>query len=112
MDFERLEVWQRSRQLCVSIYKYMKNLNDFGFKDQITRSGLSVPSNIAEGMERVSQKDKLHFLNIARSSCAELRTQIIIGRDIEYVPEKTADLWLKEAREISAMLSGLMNSIK
>jgi four helix bundle protein len=111
MDFEKLEVWRRSRRLSAEIYKQMRSLNDFGFKDQITRSGLSIPSNIAEGMERVSGKEKLQFLNIARASCAELRTQILIGGDIDYIPTSTAKAWLSEAREISAMLSGLMKAI-
>jgi len=111
MDFEKLEVWQRARRLSAAIYLKLKSLSDFGFKDQITRSGLSVPSNIAEGMERVSAKEKLQFLNVARASCAELRTQIIIGSDIEYIPQEVAQSWLKETRELSAMISGLMKAM-
>jgi len=111
MDFEKLEVWQRARRLSAAIYLELKSLSDFGFKDQVTRSGLSVPSNIAEGMERVSAKEKLQFLNFARASCAELRTQIIIGSDIEYIPQEVAQSWLKETRELSAMISGLMKTI-
>ena len=112
MDFEKLSVWKRARQLSADIYRQLSDLRDIGFKDQITRSGLSVPSNIAEGMERISGKEKLQFLNIARASCAELRTQIIIGGDIDYIPKATAQAWLSETREISAMLSGLMKAIK
>ncbi len=112
MDFEKLSVWKRARQLSADIYRQLSDLRDIGFKDQITRSGLSVPSNIAEGMERISGKEKLQFLNIARASCAELRTQIIIGGDIDYIPKETAQAWLSETREISAMLSGLMKAIK
>ena len=112
MSFEKLEVWQRSCRLSVVIYRELKGLQDFGFKDQITRSGLSVPSNIAEGMERNFNKEKLQFLNVARASCAELRTQMIIGGEIDYIPKDTVKEWLAEAKEISAMLSGLMQSIK
>jgi len=111
MDFEKLEVWKRSRCLSTDIYRQLKHLQDYGFKDQITRSGLSVPSNIAEGMERTSIKEKLQFLNIARASCAEMRTQILIGGDIDYIPEPVATAWIKEARELSAMLSGLIKSV-
>ena len=111
MDFEKLDVWKRSRYLSADIYRQLKGLQDYGFKDQITRSGLSVPSNIAEGMERVYSKEKLQFLNIARASCAELRTQIIIGSDIEYIPVAVSKAWLSDAREISAMLTGLMKAI-
>jgi len=63
--FEDLDVWKRSARLSSQIYKELKTLNDFGFKDQITRSGLSVPSNIAEGMEIASSKEKCRFLDIA-----------------------------------------------
>ena len=112
MSFEKLEVWQRSCRLSVSIYRELKGLQDFGFKDQITRSGLSVPSNISEGIERTFNKEKLQFLNVARASCAELRTQIIIGGEIDYIPKDTAKDWLAEAKEISAMLTGLILSLK
>ncbi len=57
MDFEKLRVWKRSARLSAELYKEMRNLHDFGFKDQITRAGLSVPSNIAEGMTRGTLKD-------------------------------------------------------
>jgi len=62
MGFEQLEVWKRSSKLCTDIYKHFKNGKDYGFKDQITRSALSIPSNIAEGEERESLKENLRFL--------------------------------------------------
>jgi len=87
-------------------------LKDYGFRDQITRSGLSIPSNIAEGMERISDKEKERFLDIAKASCAELRTQTYIGIDIGYIDIKVGNGWIKETREISAMLVGLIHSIQ
>ncbi len=62
MNFEDLEVWKRSARLSADIYKELRSLKDFGFKDQITRSGLSVPSNISEGFERESDRDCMKFL--------------------------------------------------
>ncbi len=64
--FEDLEVWKRSARLSADIYKAMATLKDFGFKDQITRSGLSIPSNIAEGAERETDKERANFLNYAK----------------------------------------------
>ena len=64
--FEDLEVWKRSARLSADIYKTLANLKDFGFKDQITRSGLSIPSNIAEGAERESSKEFINFLSYAK----------------------------------------------
>lgn len=76
MNFEKLDVWKRSARLSAEVYKSTVSLKDFGFRDQLTRSGLSVPSNIAEGMTRNTPKERLRFLEIARSSVAEMRTQI------------------------------------
>ena len=75
-SFEDLEVWKRSARLSADIYKTLANLKDFGFKDQITRSGLSIPSNIAEGAERESIKEFINFLSYAKGSAGELKTQI------------------------------------
>jgi four helix bundle protein len=112
MNFENLEVWKRSCELSVDVYRSMKELNDFGFRDQITRSSLSVPSNIAEGMVKPTTKDKIRYLHIANGSCAEMRTQIHVGMKIDYIREQLGVLWIKETKEISAMLSGLMRKLE
>ena len=110
MRFEDLEVWKRAARLSADIYKQLRDLKDFGFKDQITRSGLSVPSNIAEGFERESQKECLTFLSYAKGSCGELRSQIYIGMEIGYIEQEIGKKWLVEATEISSMISGLMKT--
>jgi four helix bundle protein len=112
MEFEDLEVWRRSVKLSANIYKNLFKLRDFGFKDQITRSGLSVPSNIAEGFERGSQKECVVFLSYAKGSCGELRTQIYIGSEIGYIDPEIGKVWVKEVREISSMLAGLIKTKK
>jgi len=111
VDFEKLVVWQRSKCLAVGIYREFARCGDFGFKDQITRSALSVPSNIAEGMERRSTREKIHFLWVAKGSCGELRTQVLIARDIAYIADPLAENWIMETRELSRMLGGLINKI-
>jgi len=111
MDFEKLVVWQRAKALAVNLYKEMAECGDVAFKSQITRSGLSITSNIAEGMERFTAKETCRFLSIAKASCGELRTQIIIGSEIGYIREPLAALWISESRELSKMLSGLINKI-
>jgi four helix bundle protein len=108
MKFEDLEVWKRSARLSADIYKALAGLKDFGFKDQICRSGLSVPSNIAEGIERGSDKEVVRFLTIAKGSCGELRTQTYIGVDIDYIAKDVGNRWIQETKEISAMLMGLI----
>lgn len=110
MKFEDLEVWRRAAKLSGNIYKELKGLKDYGFKDQITRSGLSIASNIAEGFERGSQKENIVFLSYAKGSSGELRTQVYIGIDIGYIKKEVGEEWLREAREISSMLSGLIKT--
>ena len=110
--FEDLEVWQRSVRLSGDIYRTLSGLKDFGFRDQITRAGLSVPSNIAEGYERGSNKELANFLNYAKGSAGELRTEIYVGMDIGYVSDETGTQWLREAMEISRMLHSLIQNVR
>ncbi|MFW8602446.1 four helix bundle protein [Desulfobacterota bacterium M19] len=112
MRFEDLDVWKRATRLSVGIYQHLRDLRDYGFKDQITRSGLSIPSNIAEGFERSSQKESIVFLSYAKGSCGELRTQIYIGLEIGYIKNIPGEKWLKETQEISKMLGGLIRTKK
>lgn len=112
MDFEKLEVWRRACKLSAAVFISLKELKDRGFKDQITRSSLSVPSNISEGMVKPTVKDKIKYLHIANGSCAEMRTQAYIGMRIEYIPENIGQEWVRETKEISSMLIGLIKSLK
>ncbi len=107
-----MDVWRRAVALSVDVYRQLSGLKDFGFRDQITRSGLSVPSNIAEGYERQTNKELIQFLYIAKGSCGELHTQIIIGTKIGYINKQTTKNWLQETKEISSMLGGLINKRK
>ena len=110
--FEELEVWKRSARLSANLYKAMAELKDFGFRDQITRAGLSIPSNIAEGYERNSDKEQANFLNYAKGSAGELRTQIYIGMEIGYISKESGRNWLVECEEISKMLHGMIKTVR
>ena len=109
---EELEVWKRSKFLAVSIHKTLRFCKDRGYKDQITRACISVPSNIAEGYERYSKKEFINYLRIAKGSCAEVRTQLIIGQEIGYLDISTSNVLIQESLEISKMLHGLMKYCK
>lgn len=112
MRFENLYVWQRGTALCVEMYRYFAGHRDFGFKDQITRSALSVPSNIAEGFERFSTKERARFWSYAKGSVGELRTQIYIGQQIGYITEEMAGRWLSESEQLSKMLAAMIKGIQ
>ncbi len=103
-----LDVWRRSCRVSVEGYKALGNCREFGFKDQITRSALSVPSNIAEGYERNSTKELARFLKIAKGSCGELRTQLYIGTEVGFIEKSKAKKLIQETTEISRMLQGLI----
>ena len=108
MRFEDLDVWKRAARLSTAVYQQLTNCRDFGFKDQITRSALSIASNIAEGYERDSNRDRIKFLNYAKGSCGELRTQIYIGMEVGFIGREDGNHWVEETREIAQMLHGLM----
>ena len=110
--FEDLEVWKRAVELSTQIFLETKEIRDFGFCDQLTRSGLSIPSNIAEGMERSTAADQCKFLDYARGSCGEARTQIIVGIKVGFINQSTAETWIAETKVISAMIQGLIKSIR
>ncbi|MEP6646977.1 MAG: four helix bundle protein, partial [Saprospiraceae bacterium] len=80
-SFEDLIIWKESMQLCFDIYAVLKPCRDYGLKDQIQRSAVSIPSNIAEGFERQTDKEFIRFLFIAKGSCGELRTQLYIANE-------------------------------
>jgi four helix bundle protein len=112
MQYENLEVWKRGKSLAIDVYRELATLRDFGFKDQITRSILSVPSNIAEGMERMSNPDKARFLVIAKGSIGEFKAQTDIGIAIGYIPESKGILWMNEAEQLSKMLGSFIKRLK
>ncbi len=107
MRCENLDVWKGSCRLSVDIYKYFRECKDFGLKDQITRASLSIPSNIAEGMEKNYQKEKLRFFEISKGSIAELITQIYIGIESGYIEKSIGLTWIEKLDEISKMITGL-----
>ncbi|HEX2964705.1 MAG TPA: four helix bundle protein [Syntrophorhabdaceae bacterium] len=110
MRFEDLNVWRKSVKLSADIFLKLRELRDYSFKDQISRAGLSIPSNIAEGFERESAKECIVFLSYAKGSCGELRTQIHIGTEIGYISREQGETWMREAVEISSMIGSLMKT--
>lgn len=110
-SFEDLKVWQRGVDLAVDVYEATRGSRDFGLKDQMTRSAVSVPSNIAEGAERNSDKEFCRFIHIAKGSSAELRTQAIIAKRVGEMTEETADKIINETRAISRMLQSLADKV-
>ena len=112
MHFEKLQVWRRSKDLCVDVYRALSGCRDYGFRDQITGSALSISSNIAEGMGHQSRKEKVRYLNIAKASTSEFKSQTYIAAEIDYVSQEQGIHWLRESEEIAKMLHSLSQSLK
>jgi four helix bundle protein len=113
--FEDLEVWQLSMALCSEIYSLTNTdlfSRDFGLKDQIRRSAISIPSNISEGFERDAKNQFLYFLAIAKGSCGELRTQLTIAFNLNYINEEQYNKLKIKCIETSKQLSGFSKYIK
>jgi four helix bundle protein len=110
--FEDLDIWKEGMRLTVSIYKLLKECKDFGFKDQIQRAAVSIPSNIAEGFERQTNKEFIQFLYIAKGSCGELRTQLYLAQELRYIDTETVKLLLDKSKHISAMIANIIKTRK
>jgi four helix bundle protein len=112
-NFQKLRVWQLARKLAVEIYRLTSNTKltkDFGLKDQMQRSAVSVASNIAEGDELGSEKLSIRYFYISKESVAELTTQLIIANEIGYIDNVTISTLIDDCDKISAMLTNLIKA--
>lgn len=110
--FEDLEVWQESFQLSVTLYRLLGKSREYTLRDQMLRSAVSIPSNIAEGFDRNYNKEFIRFLYIAKASCAELRTQLYIAKEAAVIDANRAESLIACTKKISAMLYNLIQTRK
>jgi four helix bundle protein len=110
-SFEEINSWQKSRIFNKQIYIITDNPNfkkDFDFVRQIRRASLSISSNIAEGFERNTDKEFIYFLYVAKASAGEVRSQLYLAKDLEYISDEKFDELLISVSEISRLISGLI----
>ncbi len=113
--FEELAVWQKSIEFCDDIFFILNNTQlktDYALKDQMNRSSISIPSNIAEGFERNSKKQFVYFLVIAKASAGEIRTQLHLTKRRNYISESEFEKLLNKINQIGGMLGKLINYLK
>ena len=114
-NFKELNVWRKSYDLCLVIYKVTKKYPKeeiYGLVSQLRRVAVSIPSNIAEGYGRKTTSDYLRFLYIAYGSVSELETQIMISGDLDYIKEGVLTEIRDNITEVERMLKGLINSLE
>ena len=114
-SYKEFTVWQRAMELATEVCRLTRLLPKFetyGLADQMRRAAVSIPSNISEGQGRISAKEFIHFLGIARGSQNELETQLLLCENLGYLkPEDTATA-LNLCTEVSKMLNVLIKKIR
>ena len=109
--FEELEAWKLAREITSEIYDICRGeafSKDFGLRNQISRSSVSIMSNIAEGFERDGRKEFVNFLSIAKGSLGEVRAQLYVALDQKYISRPDFDRINKKCRENGRIIAGLM----
>jgi four helix bundle protein len=113
--FKELVVWQKSMVLTSEIYKLTPKLpaiERFGLRQQINNSAISIPSNIAEGAGRNSNKEFCHFLSISQGSAFELETQLLICQKLDYLKKDDVDSVINLLKEVQNMLFSFQSKLK
>ena len=111
--FRSLIVWQKAKALAVAVYQLTRGetiKRDFSLIDQLRRSAVSVPSNIAEGDERKSDRDSVRFFHIAKGSLAELATQLEIAQEVGYFTTAQVEPLIGQCAELGKMLGALIRA--
>ena len=114
-SYRELIAWQKAMRFVTEIYEVTRRFPSeerYGITNQLRRAAVSVPSNIAEGQARFSQKEFHHFLSQARGSLVEIETQLLIARDLKYIQAARAETLLGLTDELGRILNGLISSIK
>ena len=109
--FEDIASWQKARELARNIYKHSKGgefARDFGLRDQIREASVSIMSNIAEGFERGGDKEFRQFLSTAKGSCGEVRSQLYVAMDQNYIVPADFNQMYQMTMDISRLTSGFM----
>ena len=112
--FEKLDVWRKSRELVKEIYALtasLPNIERYALADQIRRSAISIPSNIAEGSGRPSVKERVRFTEIAYGSLMECYNQLILSVDLGYTDYAQLEALKPNIEEVAKMLSGFRRSL-
>jgi len=111
-NFEDLAIWKMSRELVNYIYTDLKQCRDYAFKDQISRAGISIMNNIAEGFCRSSDAELRHFLNISKGSGGEVKSMYYVAEDLKYASAETAIDRRNKIQDLIKAIGSLMTYLK
>lgn len=114
-SFEKLKAWQEARNLAKDIYMLINKfpkVEQFALSDQMRRAAISIPSNIAEGNARSSNKERIHFLEFAYGSLMEIYCQSILANDLGYIDNCDLENIKEKIQSVSKLISGLKTSLE
>ncbi|WP_300567958.1 four helix bundle protein [Flavobacterium sp.] len=114
-QFKELGIWKKSRAFCSEIYTITSNFpsdEKFGLTNQLRRASVSIPSNIAEGSSRNSNKDFSRFLEIAIGSAYEIETQLLIASDLGFIHQEKSESLIIQLEQIIKMTSKFRSTLK
>jgi four helix bundle protein len=114
-NFRELTIWNQGIELAVKVYEVCKQLPKeelYGLRSQLTRAVVSIPSNIAEGCSRESERDFKRFLEISLGSCFELETDLILAAKLNFISSKSLDDLLQELTKEQKQINSLISRIK
>jgi len=109
--FEDIIAWQKSQDFAVDIYLAFSRLEDFGFKDQVQRASVSISNTIAEGFDRLSDKEFVRFLYIALASCSEVKSMLYLSERLGYSDKEQTKVLIEKSNEISKIIRGFIKSL-
>jgi four helix bundle protein len=109
--FEDIIAWQKAQDLTIEIYRLFEKSSDFGFKNQIQRASVSISNNIAEGFDRMSDKEFVRFLYISLGSCSEVKSMLYLSNRLNYTDNEQTEQLVNQANEIGKIIRGLIKSI-
>ena len=113
--FKQLEIWKQSRSFCTEVYTLTGNFpveERFGLTNQLRRASVSIPSNIAEGSSRKSNKDFSRFLELAIGSANEIETQLLISSDLGFIPDENLNSLLSKINVLTKMIYSFQITLK
>jgi four helix bundle protein len=114
-NFRELKVWQEAMEIAKHTYKATMTFPKseiYALTSQMNRAAISIPSNIAEGAGRNSNKGFTQFLNIAIGSCFELETQMILAFEFSYIPKDDFDMFILNINKLERMINSLMSTLR
>ena len=109
--FEDIKAWEKAKELTILVFRHFNNCRNYCLRDQIQRAAISIMNNIAEGYERKGDREFKRFLFIAKGSCGEVRSMLLLSSELDYIQKEKFEKLYNLSLEISKILSGFIKKL-